>query len=73
LNGDIGLQLINNWVTTGDTEYFRNTLFPVYDSIATLFSNIVERNETSWTVRNMTDPVSYYLASIQTYVGDSEN
>ncbi|KAL1956658.1 hypothetical protein VTO42DRAFT_6908 [Malbranchea cinnamomea] len=56
LNGDIGLQLINNWVTTGDTGYFKNTLFPVYDAVAVLFSNLLERNGTKWTLTNMTDP-----------------
>lgn len=58
LNGDIGLQMINNWVTTGDTAYFRDTLVPVYESFATLFSNLIERNGTKWTLTNMTDPVS---------------
>ncbi|PGH23029.1 hypothetical protein AJ80_02944 [Polytolypa hystricis UAMH7299] len=59
LNGDIGLQMINNWVTTGDTEYFKDKLFPVYDSIATLFADVMERNGTKWTLTNMTDPDEY--------------
>lgn len=58
LNGDIGLQMLNNWVSTGDTEYFENTLAPVYESFAVLFSNVIERNGTTWTLTNMTDPVS---------------
>jgi trehalose/maltose hydrolase-like predicted phosphorylase len=61
LNGDIGLQLINNWVTTGDTEYFKNKLFPIYDSIATLFADLLEKNGTKYTVTNMTDPVNTFL------------
>ncbi|PLB38653.1 alpha,alpha-trehalase treA [Aspergillus candidus] len=56
LNGDIGLSLIYQWVTSGDTQTFREKHFPVYDSIATLFSNIVQRNGSSWTLTNMTDP-----------------
>jgi hypothetical protein len=49
--------MIDSWVTTGDTDHFKETLFPVYDAVATLFSNIVERNGTTWTLTNMTDPV----------------
>ncbi|KAI2134976.1 alpha,alpha-trehalase ath1 [Ophidiomyces ophidiicola] len=56
LNGDIGLQMVNNWVTTGDTEYFRSTLYPIYNSIATMFADILEKNGSSWTLTNMTDP-----------------
>ncbi|EER28261.1 Acid trehalase precursor, putative [Coccidioides posadasii C735 delta SOWgp] len=59
LNGDIGLQLINNWVTTGDTEYFKSDLFPLYNSIATLFADVLERNGSKWTLTNMTDPDEY--------------
>jgi hypothetical protein len=49
---------MNQLVASGDTRYFKNTLFPVYDSIATLFSNLLAPNGSSWTVTNMTDPVS---------------
>ncbi|KAL4891446.1 glycosyl hydrolase family 65 central catalytic domain-containing protein [Aspergillus ambiguus] len=59
LNGDIGLSLIYQWVTSGDTQQFRESLFPVYDSVATLYSNLVERNGSSWTITNMTDPDEY--------------
>lgn len=57
LNGDIGLSMINEWVITGDTKHFREKFFPVYDSVATLYSNLLERNGSSWTLTNMTDPV----------------
>lgn len=57
LNGDIGLSFINQWVATGDDSFFKEKLFPIYDSIATMFSNLLERNGTSWTLTNMTDPV----------------
>ncbi|KAG2419925.1 acid trehalase precursor [Aspergillus terreus] len=59
LNGDIGLSMIYQWVASGDTPAFRETMFPVYDSIATLYSNLVERNGSSWTLTNMTDPDEY--------------
>ncbi|KAK2802480.1 hypothetical protein FQN51_004543 [Onygenales sp. PD_10] len=59
LNGDIGLQLINNWVTTGDTQYFKEKLFPVYNSVAILYADLLERNGSKWTITNMTDPDEY--------------
>ncbi|KKZ64376.1 hypothetical protein EMCG_09633 [[Emmonsia] crescens] len=59
LNGDIGLQMINNWVTTGDTEHFKEKLFPVYNSVAILFADLLEKNGTKWTLINMTDPDEY--------------
>ncbi|KAF9885559.1 hypothetical protein FE257_012765 [Aspergillus nanangensis] len=59
LNGDIGLSMIYQWVTSGDTEQFRKELFPIYDSIATLYGDLVERNGSSWTLTNMTDPDEY--------------
>ncbi|KAK8925577.1 Acid trehalase [Metarhizium anisopliae] len=59
LNGDIGISFVNQLVATGDTRYFNESLFPVYDSIATLFSNLLAPNGSSWTVKNMTDPDEY--------------
>lgn len=60
LNGDIGLSMVHEWVTSGDTKHFQEKHFPVYDSVATLYSNLLERNRSSWTVTNMTDPVCWY-------------
>lgn len=59
INGDIGMALINQWLTSGDTDTFKNTLFPVYDSAATLYADLLQRNGSSWTLTNMTDPVSF--------------
>ncbi|RAL06735.1 alpha,alpha-trehalase treA [Aspergillus homomorphus CBS 101889] len=59
LNGDIGLAMINQWVTSGDTEWFRNYLFPIYDSVATLYGDLVQRNGSAFTLTNMTDPDEY--------------
>ncbi|KAL4966440.1 alpha,alpha-trehalase treA [Aspergillus stella-maris] len=59
LNGDIGLSMIYQWVASGDTDTFRERHFPIYSSVATLYSNIVERNGSSWTLTNMTDPDEY--------------
>lgn len=59
LNGDIGMELINYWASSGDTSYFRNELFPIYDSVATLYSELLEKNGSTWWLRNMTDPDEY--------------
>ncbi|KAI9370209.1 glycosyl hydrolase family 65 central catalytic domain-containing protein [Aspergillus egyptiacus] len=59
LNGDIGLSLIYQWVTSGDTQTFREEHLPIYDSVATLYGSIVERNGSYWTLTNMTDPDEY--------------
>lgn len=58
LNGDIGLSIINQYVASGDNAAFKEKLFPIYDSVATLFSDIVQPNGSYWTLTNMTDPVS---------------
>lgn len=58
LNGDIGLSLINRWVTSGDTQTFKDIHFPMYDSAATLYADLMVRNGSQWTLKNMTDPVS---------------
>lgn len=58
LNGDIGLSMMYQWIASGDTQHFREHHFPIYDSVATLYSNLLERNGSSWTLKNMTDPVS---------------
>lgn len=58
LNGDIGMSMVNQWVTTGDTQFFKDWLFPVYESTATLYADLLVKNGSYWTVTNMTDPVS---------------
>ncbi|KAJ5691973.1 hypothetical protein N7462_001396 [Penicillium macrosclerotiorum] len=59
LNGDIGLSMINQWVTSGDNDTFKTSFFPIYDSIATLYAELLVRNGSSWTLKNMTDPDEY--------------
>lgn len=58
LNGDIGISLVNQWVTSGNTQLFKEEHFPIYDSAATLYADLLVRNGSSWTMKNMTDPVS---------------
>jgi len=64
INGDIGLSLINRWVTSGDTQTFKESLFPIYDSVATLYAELLVRNGSTWTLKNMTDPVSTILSAV---------
>lgn len=58
INGDIGLALVDQLVASGDTKTFQNKLFPIYDSVATMYANLLQPNGSSWTLTNMTDPVS---------------
>ncbi|KIW16829.1 hypothetical protein PV08_04019 [Exophiala spinifera] len=59
INGDIGLEFTNYWVSSGDTSFFRDSLFPIFDSVATLYSELLVKNGTRWALENMTDPDEY--------------
>lgn len=63
LNGDIGIALVNQWITSGDDDTFKEDYFPIYDSVATAYSNLLAKNGTKWTLTNMTDPVSVFFCS----------
>lgn len=69
INGDIGLELYNYYVVTGDTEYFQDELFPVYDAVAQFYSDLVTYNTTAgkYYLYNATDPDEY--ANFETNVG----
>lgn len=60
INGDIGLDLYNYYVVTGDVDTFKNELLPVYDAIGTFYSELLTLNGTSgdYVLTNATDPVS---------------
>jgi len=58
INGDIAQEFTNYLVVTGDTQFFKNSLFPIYNSIATFYSEVLDKNGSSWVLTNMTDPVS---------------
>ncbi|KAL9611141.1 MAG: hypothetical protein Q9167_004194 [Letrouitia subvulpina] len=59
INGDIAQEFSNYWVTSGDTEFFRDSLFPVYNSIAIFYSEVLTKNDSSYVLTNMTDPDEY--------------
>lgn len=69
INGDIGLEFYNYWTVTGDTDYFKSKLFPIYDAMAQMFADVVTYNDTSeqYDLYNATDPDEY--ANFQTNVG----
>lgn len=56
INGDIATAFMNEWIVSGDTEFFRDKYFPVQDSIAVLLSELLEKNGSNWVLTNMTDP-----------------
>lgn len=59
INGDIAQEFANYWVVSGDTEFFKDSLFPVYDSIATFYSELLVKNGSFYVLNNMTDPDEY--------------
>ncbi|KAL8938979.1 MAG: hypothetical protein Q9216_003605 [Gyalolechia sp. 2 TL-2023] len=59
INGDIAQEFANYWVTSGDTQFFREQLFPIYNSIAIFYSELLERNGSTYVLTNMTDPDEY--------------
>lgn len=56
INGDIAQSFTNYWLTSGDTEFFREQLFPVHNAIAITLSELLERNGSRWSLLNATDP-----------------
>lgn len=56
LNGDIGIDFLNYWIASGDTDFFETSLAPIYDSIAITLSELLQRNGSQWALANMTDP-----------------
>lgn len=59
INGDIAQEFANYWVASGDTEFFKTELFPVYDSIVKFYSELLVKNGSTYQLNNMTDPDEY--------------
>ena len=68
INGDVGLSIVNYYLVSGDTPYFRDVLFPIYDGIASFYSTLLDYNTTSglYELYNATDPVSIMFFFIKT-------
>ncbi|RMZ74824.1 hypothetical protein DV737_g5707, partial [Chaetothyriales sp. CBS 132003] len=56
INGDIAHSFANYWTASGDTDYFRDSLFPIHTSIASLYSQLLEKNGCQYGLTNLTDP-----------------
>ncbi|KAL8829241.1 MAG: hypothetical protein Q9170_006262 [Blastenia crenularia] len=59
INGDIAQEFANYWVTSGDTQFFKDQLFLIYNSIAIFYSELLEKNGSTYALTNMTDPDEY--------------
>ena len=61
INGDIGLNLLNYYIATGDSEYFQQQLFPIYQGIAWFFAEVLTYNASTgqYDLLNATDPDEY--------------
>ena len=81
LNGDIALSFVKLWASSGDTEYFKSNLYEPLLSIATTFSDLLEKNGSFYELRNSTDPDEYanhvddggFTMPLIYYVMDSAN
>lgn len=60
VNGAVGLGLYNYLAATGDWNFFKERLWPIYKSVAYLYSDLLSWNETkqAYELYNSTDPVS---------------
>ncbi len=59
INGDIAQEFANYWVISGDTKFFKHELFPIYNSIAKFYSELLVKNGSDYVLNNMTDPDEY--------------
>lgn len=59
LNGDIVFTLLKQWLASGNPYLHNGTLYNITESIATMYSEILQKNGSYWTFLNMTDPDEY--------------
>lgn len=61
INGDIVKGFVNYWAAAGDDAFFRTSLLPITNSVATLYSDLMQFNSSThkWNLKNMTDPDEY--------------
>jgi trehalose/maltose hydrolase-like predicted phosphorylase len=56
INGDIAQALVNEWLVSGDTDFFQKNYLAAHEAIAVLLSEILQKNGSQWALTNMTDP-----------------
>ena len=61
INGDIVKGFVNYWAASGDDNFFNSSLLPITNSIATMYSEIIQLNSATntWVLTHMTDPDEY--------------
>ena len=59
LNGDIVHSFVALWASSGDTQYFKDSLYNPLQSVATTFSDLLEKNGSFYELTNSTDPDEY--------------
>lgn len=60
INGDIGLNLYNYLVASGDLAFFKQYLLPIYQGIAGFFGNLLSQLPNGkYSLKNATDPDEY--------------
>lgn len=63
VNGDIVKGFVDYWAASGNDAFFREKLLPITNSVAALYSDLLEFNSTTdtWMLKNMTDPDEYAM------------
>ncbi|RJE22513.1 acid trehalase [Aspergillus sclerotialis] len=63
INGDIVKGFTNYWAATGDDDFFESSLLPITNSVAALFSDLIQFDSSTnkWVLMNMTDPDEYAM------------
>ena len=61
LNGDIAQSFVIAWAASGDSAYFQQSLLAPMQSISSLFSDILVKNGSLYSLKNMTDPVGIII------------
>ncbi|TKA70610.1 hypothetical protein B0A49_07257, partial [Cryomyces minteri] len=61
INGDVGLELFNYYAVTGDNNFFRTQLFPIYDAVAYFYGELLTLDGTTgeYVLTNATNPDEY--------------
>jgi trehalose/maltose hydrolase-like predicted phosphorylase len=56
---DIALAMLQDLQITGNKTYFKETLWPVVESVGHTMTTLLRKDGEGWSIRNMTDPDEY--------------